>query len=166
MTFGDSLPGWATGHVACHATFEANNPMFSALLLGDGDFNIYDLERIGRPPDLMVLSACDSGYTDMRAGAELTGLTLALLSLGTKTVVASIGLVPDSGATANLMLSFTVALQEVFRHPAPSLRPNRRRWPMHTAISRQAIPLCWSRLSPGSLPNPEPLQRRLATESP
>jgi CHAT domain-containing protein len=80
--------------------------MFSALRLGDGDFNIYDLERIGRPPDLMILSACDSGYSDMRAGAELTGLTSALLSLGTKAVVASIGLVPDSGATANLMLEF------------------------------------------------------------
>ncbi len=103
---GEALHGSSVAHTACHATFEATNPMFSALRLGDGDFNVYDLERIGRPPDVMVLSACDSGYTDMRPGAELSGLTSALLGLGTKSVVASIGLVPDSLATATLMLEF------------------------------------------------------------
>ncbi|HEY5889602.1 MAG TPA: CHAT domain-containing protein, partial [Acidimicrobiia bacterium] len=105
-TVGEAFRGTAIAHVACHASFEASNPMFSALRLGDGDFNVYDLERIGRPPDVMVLSACDSGYTDIRPGAELTGLTSALLGLGTKSVIASIGLVPDSRATANLMLEF------------------------------------------------------------
>ena len=54
----------------------------------------------------MVFSACDSGYTETNAGDELTGVTSALLSMGSGSVVASIGLVPDSEATAELMYRF------------------------------------------------------------
>jgi CHAT domain-containing protein len=104
--FGAAVRGAAVAHAACHASFEVDNPMFSSLRLGDGDFNVYDLERLHDPPDLMVLSACDSGYTDTRAGDELTGVTSALLSMGAKSVVASVGLVPDSEATSDLMVSF------------------------------------------------------------
>lgn len=104
--FGAAVRGAAVAHAACHASFEVDNPMFSSLRLGDGDFNVYDLERLHEPPELMVLSACDSGYTDTRAGDELTGLTSALLSMGSKTVVASVGLVPDSTATSDLMVRF------------------------------------------------------------
>lgn len=104
--FGAAVRGAAVAHATCHASFEVDNPMFSSLRLGDGDFNVYDLERLHEPPELMVLSACDSGYTDTRAGDELTGLTSALLSMGSKAVVASVGLVPDSTATSDLMVRF------------------------------------------------------------
>ncbi|CAN5859617.1 CHAT domain-containing protein [soil metagenome] len=109
--FGVAVRGAAVAHAACHATFEVDNPMFSSLRLGDGDFNVYDLERLNDPPELMVLSACDSGYTDTRAGDELTGLTSALLSMGAKSVVASVGLVPDSEATSDLMFRFHQGLR-------------------------------------------------------
>jgi hypothetical protein len=95
----------AIAHIACHATFHVENPMFSSLRLGDGDLNIYDIERLEKPPFLVVLSACDSGYTETRAGEELTGLTSALLSMGTRNVVASVGLIPDSLATSDLMVA-------------------------------------------------------------
>lgn len=110
-SFGSATRGAAIAHAACHATFEVDNPMFSSLRLGDGDFNVYDLERLHEPPELMVLSACDSGYTDTRAGDELTGLTSALLSMGSKSVVASVGLVPDSTATSDLMVRFHKGLR-------------------------------------------------------
>ncbi len=105
-SFGAAIQGARVAHAACHARFEVDNPMFSALRLGDGDFNVYDMERLEKPPRLMVLSACDSGYTDTNAGDELTGLTSALLSMGSQAVVASVGLVPDTEATADLMLMF------------------------------------------------------------
>ena len=101
-----SLEGSAIAHIACHATFQVENPMFSSLRLGDGDLNVYDIERLQQPPSLVVLSACDSGYTEARAGSELAGLTSALLSMGTRTVIASVGLVPDSPATSDLMVDF------------------------------------------------------------
>lgn len=102
----EEIEGAAVVHIACHATFSVENPMFSSLRLGDGDLNVYDIERLERPPSLVVLSACDSGYTEARAGDELAGLTSALLSMGTRTVVSSVGLVPDSPATSDLMVDF------------------------------------------------------------
>jgi CHAT domain-containing protein len=80
--------------------------MFSCLRRGDGDLNVYDIERLEKSPDLVVLSACDSGYTEALSGDELAGLTSALLGMGTRSVVASVGLVPDSSATSDLMVSF------------------------------------------------------------
>ncbi len=96
----------SVAHIASHATFRVDNPMFSSLRLGDGDLNVYDIERLHIPPEKVVLSACDSGYSDARSGEELAGLTSALLSMGTRSVVASIGLVPDSAATSRLMVEF------------------------------------------------------------
>lgn len=106
------LDGADVAHIACHATFRSDNPMFSSLRLGDGDLNVYDIERLQAPPSMVVLSACDSGYTETRPGDELAGLTSALLSLGTRSVVASVGLVPDRPATSDLMLGFHRGLIE------------------------------------------------------
>lgn len=102
-----AVDGAALAHVACHATFNLENPMFSALRLGDGDLSVYDVERLAAPPSTVVLSACDSGYTEARSGDELAGLTSALLSMGsTRSIVASVGLVPDTPATSKLMVAF------------------------------------------------------------
>ena len=101
-----ALEGASVAHIACHARFEAQNPMFSALRLGDGDLSVYDLERLETAPASVVLSACDSGYTEAKEGVELAGLTSALLSMGTRSVVASVGLVPDAPATSQLMVRF------------------------------------------------------------
>jgi len=98
------LDGAGTAHIASHAFFQFENPMFSSLHLGDGDLTVYDIERLARVPDLVVLSACDSGFTDTHAGEELMGLSSALLSMGTKSIIASVGLVPDSHATGDLMV--------------------------------------------------------------
>jgi CHAT domain-containing protein len=93
-------------HIACHASFQVENPMFSALRLADGDLNVYDMERMRRVPQLVVLSACDSGFSEALPGEELMGLSAALLSMGTRSIVASVGLVPDSNATRSLMTDF------------------------------------------------------------
>ena len=107
-----ALSGSRIAHIASHATFQVQNPMFSSLRLGDGDLNVYDIERLEAPPSLVVLSACDSGYTEARAGDELAGLTSALLSMGSRSVVASVGLVPDATATSDLMVDFHRGLVE------------------------------------------------------
>jgi CHAT domain-containing protein len=100
-----SLDGAGTAHIASHAFFQFENPMFSSLRLADGDLNVYDIERLGTAPGMVVLSACDSGFTDAHAGEEIMGLSSALLSMGTKSIIASVGLVPDSQATKDLMVA-------------------------------------------------------------
>jgi tetratricopeptide (TPR) repeat protein len=102
----DLINGASIAHIACHAFFEYQNPMFSSLRLFDGDLNVYDIERLERPPELVILSACDSGFSDGHPGQELLGLSSALIAMGTRTVIASVGLVPDSVATRSLMVEF------------------------------------------------------------
>jgi tetratricopeptide (TPR) repeat protein len=102
----EAIDGAELAHIASHAFFQFENPMFSSLRLGDGDLFVYDIERLRRPPRLVVLSSCDSGFSESRAGEELLGLSASLLAMGTEAIVASIGLVPDSEATMELMLGF------------------------------------------------------------
>lgn len=90
-------------HLASHGSFRADNPLFSSLQLHDGPLNIYDLERVGRVPGTIVLAACNSGLSDVRPGDELMGVASGFLSLGARTIVASVIPIPD-GPTRPLMV--------------------------------------------------------------
>ncbi len=98
-----ALDGTDTAHVAAHGTYRADSPLFSSVRLADGPLTVYDLERLSRPPGLLVLSACDSGVSAVRPGDELMGLSSALLGVGTATVIAGALVVPDR-ATRPLMV--------------------------------------------------------------
>jgi hypothetical protein len=89
-------------HVAAHGTFRSDNPLFSSLRLFDGPVTVYDLEKL-EPPRRVVLSACEGGLSAVAGGEELMGLSAALLSLGTETLVASVTAVNDE-ATRTLMV--------------------------------------------------------------
>ena len=100
-----ALDGASLGHVACHGRFRADAPLFSALSLDDGPLTAFDLERLARAPDLLVLSACDLALSATHPGDELLGVTAALLALGTRAIVASVVPVPDDAART-LMRAF------------------------------------------------------------
>ena len=111
-----SLEGADIAHLAAHGTFRADNPLFSSLKLGDGPLTVYDLESLRVAPMLCVLSACESGLSDVHPGDELMGLTATLLALGTATIVASVTVVPDA-TTKALMIGF-------HRHLAAGMDPS------------------------------------------
>jgi hypothetical protein len=94
-----AFEGCHVAHVAAHGKFRADNPQFSSLELADGPLTVYDIERIARPPQWMVLSACDAGRSQVHPGDELMGTSAALLSLGTRAIVSSAAPVPDDGVT-------------------------------------------------------------------
>jgi CHAT domain-containing protein len=100
----DALDGAAIAHIACHGHFRSDSPLFSSLELADGPLNAYELQRLERAPSLIVLSACDLGTSDTRPGDELLGFAAALIGMGTRTIIASVVPVPDSGAK-RLMIS-------------------------------------------------------------
>jgi CHAT domain-containing protein len=104
-----ALDGAGLGHLVAHGRFRVDNPLFSSLRLADGPLTVYDLEALSRPPLRLVLSACDAGLTDVRAGDELRGLVAALFMLGTRTVIAPVTPVRDSG-TRPLMVALHRAL--------------------------------------------------------
>lgn len=93
-----ALEGASVAHLACHGHFRADSPLFSSLELADGPLNAYELQRLRRPPRLIILSACDLGTPDTRPGDELLGFAAALIGMGTRAIIASVAPVPDSGA--------------------------------------------------------------------
>ncbi len=94
-----ALDGAAVVHLACHASFRRDNPMFSALELADGPLVVHDVERLTNPPAVVVLAACDSGLSEAYPGEELVGFLSVLLASGTDSVVASVVPVPDLDTT-------------------------------------------------------------------
>ena len=84
-----AIDGASLAHLATHGHFRSDNPQFSALELADGPLTVYDLERLTVPPETVVLSACDSGLSEVKPGDELMGLAAAVMALGTRTLVAS-----------------------------------------------------------------------------
>ncbi|MGH3342611.1 MAG: CHAT domain-containing protein [Carbonactinosporaceae bacterium] len=98
-----AVDGAELAHIAAHGHFRSDNPLFSCLDLADGPLTVYDLERLRRTPRRLILSACESGLSDVRPGDELMGLASAVFTLGTNTLIASVTAVPDGGTRA-LML--------------------------------------------------------------
>jgi CHAT domain-containing protein len=99
-----ALDGAELAHIAAHGLLRTDNPLLSALELVDGPLTVYDLERLGRAPATVILPACQSGVSAVRAGDEILGLVSALLTLGTRTVVATVTPVSDVD-TAPIMLA-------------------------------------------------------------
>ncbi len=99
-----ALDGAGLAHIAAHGRFRSDNPLFTSLALADGPLTVFDLERLRRPPLHVVLSACESGLPAVHPGDELLCLTAALLSMGTRSLVASVVPVPDD-ASVPLMLA-------------------------------------------------------------
>jgi hypothetical protein len=110
-----ALDGAALAHVACHGHFRSDSPLFSSLELGDGPLNVFELQRLRRAPEIVVLSACNLALSRLHPGDELLGLAAALLGMGTRTIVASVVPVRDTTAR-RLMLAF-------HRHLAAGLEP-------------------------------------------
>lgn len=96
----DLMAGSRVVHVAAHGVHRSENPMFSSLSLSGGPLFAYELDRRGRVPQHVVLSACDAGRATVRAGEETLGLTSVLLQLGTACVVAGVARVHDDVAAA------------------------------------------------------------------
>lgn len=99
-------------HLACHGTFDVDEPLASGILTASGDdgnqanvLSARDLLDIEMTADLVTLSACDSGISERRPGDELVGLTRALLVAGARSVLASLWKVDDL-STSVLMRAF------------------------------------------------------------
>ena len=92
-------------HIASHAAFRHDNPMFSAFKLSCSWLNFYDIRALKLPASLVVLSGCSTGASRIYAGDEMMGLARGFLSAGAASLVVSLWTVNDP-ATAKLMTAF------------------------------------------------------------
>jgi CHAT domain-containing protein/predicted negative regulator of RcsB-dependent stress response len=105
------LPASDIVHIASHAVFRQDNPMFSAFRLADTWLNFYDVCTLRIPAALVTLSGCSTGANGIYAGDEMLGLVRGFLTAGATALVVSLWAVNDP-ATARLMTAFYEQLQQ------------------------------------------------------
>jgi CHAT domain-containing protein len=98
-------------HLASHGVFRRDNPMFSALKLGDGWLNFYDVFNLRLQADLVTLSACETGMNEVFPGDELFGLMRGFLYAGAPSLLVSLWKVNDR-STAKFMYWFYAGLSK------------------------------------------------------
>jgi CHAT domain-containing protein len=74
-----------------HAFFDQRYPMASRLLLADGSLHATEILRECRlQADLVILSACETGRSQVLRGDEILGLSRAILYAGTSSVLVTL----------------------------------------------------------------------------
>ena len=92
-------------HIATHGLFRQDNPMFSAIRLGDSMLSLFDLYHLNLSSELVTLSGCATGSNVVVGGDELLGLVRGLLYAGAKAVLVTLWDVNDR-STAEFMKAF------------------------------------------------------------
>ncbi len=98
-------------HFATHGTMNNASPMYSHLVLAQGDKNedglleAWELMQMDLKADLAVLSACETARGRFGAGEGMIGLTWAMFVAGAPSTVVSQWKV-ESASTRDLMLGF------------------------------------------------------------
>jgi CHAT domain-containing protein len=98
-------------HLASHAIFRRDNPMFSALKLGDSWLSFYDIFNLRLNAELVTLSACETGMNEVFPGDELFGLMRGFLYAGAPSLIVSLWRVNDR-STAEFMRWLYTGLSE------------------------------------------------------
>ena len=107
-------------HLACHAQFRIDNPVFSSLYMHDGPLSAESIESLQLSGAVVVLSGCETALHDGAAGDEAFGLTRAFLVAGAARVLSSLWAVDDA-TTAQLMGDLHAGLRRGL-NPAAALR--------------------------------------------
>lgn len=98
-------------HFATHGVLNDNNPMYSHIVLSQGEpgedglLEAWEITKLDLRANMVVLSACETARGHFGAGEGVIGLTWALFVAGSPATVVSQWKV-DSIATRELMLSF------------------------------------------------------------
>lgn len=124
-------------HLACHGQFRPDNPLFSALQLGEGWLTVRDAYSLQLDGSLVTLSACETGISAVAPGDELLGLARGFFSAGALSLIVSLWTVDDD-STAKLMQNFYQQLSAGQR-PAAALRFAQRE-----LLAQQLPPFFWS----------------------
>jgi CHAT domain-containing protein/tetratricopeptide (TPR) repeat protein len=82
-------------HVATHAVFRNDSPMFSSFKLADGPITALDLYSMQCRTNLVTLSGCKSGISEIAGADELLGLMRGFLYAGARSLLLSLWDVND-----------------------------------------------------------------------
>lgn len=92
-------------HFSCHGYFNPADPLSSGLLMYDGTLTAREIFGMRLRSEMVVLSACETAFSERSRGDELIGLIRSFLYAGSRSVVASLWPV-DAHSTRDLMVRF------------------------------------------------------------
>jgi CHAT domain-containing protein len=92
-------------HIATHATYRRDNPMFSSFKLADGYVTALDMFSMNCQANLVALSGCQSGLGQIAQSDDLLGLMRGFLYAGARSLLMSLWTVSDE-STVTLMNEF------------------------------------------------------------
>lgn len=98
-------------HLALHGKTNPYNALYSELLLNDESVTASQIYNENIPADLVVLSACETGYGTLQKGEGIMSLSRAFTYAGAKSTLTSLWKVPDK-ETSQIMVSFYEYLKE------------------------------------------------------
>ncbi len=104
-------------HLATHGHFREDNPMFSALQMGDGRLSLLDLYDLELRAQMVVLSGCGTGLSKVEGADDLVGLARGVLYAGARALLVTLWDVNDVSAT-DFMRAF-------YRHVTAGTAPAR-----------------------------------------
>ncbi|MBM3434873.1 MAG: CHAT domain-containing protein [Bacteroidetes bacterium] len=118
MAFRQMAPGFSVIHIATHGVVDDRYPMQSRLIFypdtteaEDGLLNVYELYGMKLNAELVVLSACNTGYGTMKKGEGVVSLARGFAYAGVPSMVMSLWKVSDR-STARLMKYFYTYLKD------------------------------------------------------
>ncbi|MTD58442.1 CHAT domain-containing protein [Amycolatopsis sp. RM579] len=97
-----ALDGSGLAHLVAHGAHEPANALFSRLDLVDGPLFAHETTRLRRPPERVVLAACELAMSHVRPGEEALGFAGALLAGGSRTIVGAVSRVGDQAAAETM----------------------------------------------------------------
>lgn len=103
--FAEAAPASSFIHVATHAAFRQDNPMFSNFKLADGYVTALDLFSMDCNTNLVTLSGCKSGLGAVSGSDDLLGLMRGFLYAGARSLMLSLWNINDE-STLFLMQEF------------------------------------------------------------
>lgn len=90
-------------HIASHTNINAERPLYSSIQFTDQSLKIYEIFKANIKPELLILSACETGkalgmINDIPMGIDLVNFSRAFREAGVKNVIATKWLVEDLSA--------------------------------------------------------------------
>jgi CHAT domain-containing protein len=98
-------------HIATHANFRRDNPLFSSFKLADGYVTALDLFSMNCSTNIVALSGCQSGLGQVADSDDVLGLMRGFLYAGARSLLMSLWAVSDE-STVMLMNEFYTEWQK------------------------------------------------------
>lgn len=147
LKFKQQAENYAVIHLAVHGLLDEQNPMLSSLAFSeDGGvennfLQVYEISKMKLNADLVVLSACETGYGKFQAGNGVASLARSFMYAGVNALVVSLWAVNDA-STATIMRFFYENLDKGL-DKAEALRQAKLQY-LSDAKGISAHPALWS----------------------